>query len=176
MSSTSTSSSSSSPPPDLPAGWQAKVSKSRGCYFYINQNTGETQWEVPTAPAPKGEANQVQCLHILKKHAGSRRPSSWRQKEITQTKNDSIQQINVIIEVLKEANQRGGARGLEEKFREIARVESDCGSAEKGGDLGMFTRGQMQKPFEDASFSLGVGGLSSIVDTDSGIHVILRLQ
>jgi NIMA-interacting peptidyl-prolyl cis-trans isomerase 1 len=58
----------------------------------------------------------------------------------------------------------------------LIRVESDCGSAEKGGDLGLFARGQMQKPFEDASFGLGVGGLSGIVDSDSGIHVILRVQ
>lgn len=43
------------------------------------------------------------------------------------------------------------------------------------GDLGSFTRGQMQKPFEDATFVLSVGGLSNIVDTDSGIHIILRL-
>jgi NIMA-interacting peptidyl-prolyl cis-trans isomerase 1 len=33
----------------------------------------------------------------------------------------------------------------------------------------------MQKPFEDASFALPVGGLSEVVDTDSGIHIILRL-
>jgi NIMA-interacting peptidyl-prolyl cis-trans isomerase 1 len=43
------------------------------------------------------------------------------------------------------------------------------------GDLGFFGPGQMQKPFEEASFALAVGGLSGIVDTDSGIHVILRV-
>ena len=32
----------------------------------------------------------------------------------------------------------------------------------------------MQKPFEDATFALPVGGLSDIVDTDSGVHLILR--
>lgn len=34
--------------------------------------------------------------------------------------------------------------------------------------------GQMQKAFEDASFSLQVGELSELVDSDSGIHIILR--
>jgi NIMA-interacting peptidyl-prolyl cis-trans isomerase 1 len=32
----------------------------------------------------------------------------------------------------------------------------------------------MQKPFEDALFALTVGRLSDIIDTDSGVHIILR--
>jgi NIMA-interacting peptidyl-prolyl cis-trans isomerase 1 len=40
----------------------------------------------------------------------------------------------------------------------------------------VFERGAMQKAFEDASFDLAVGGLSGLVDTDSGIHIILRVK
>eukprot|EP01035_Chromulina_nebulosa_P018646 gene18646-24387_t len=61
-------------------------------------------------------------------------------------------------------------------FKRIASVESDCSSATRGGDLGTFSRGQMQKSFEDATFSLQVNGLSDLVDSDSGIHIILRLK
>ena len=39
----------------------------------------------------------------------------------------------------------------------------------------MFGRGAMQKSFEDASFALNIGELSDIVDSDSGIHVLLRI-
>ena len=41
---------------------------------------------------------------------------------------------------------------------------------------GVFSSGQMQKSFEDASFALKVGEMSDIVDSDSGIHIILRVK
>ena len=69
-----------------------------------------------------------------------------------------------------------GYEAMEARFRKIASVESDCGSAERGGDLGMFGRKQMQKAFEDSSFALGVQGLSGICDSDSGIQIILRIR
>ena len=62
----------------------------------------------------------------------------------------------------------------EATLAELASKYSDCSSAKRGGDLGPFGRGSMQKPFEDAAFALAVGELSDIVDTDSGVHLILR--
>lgn len=59
-------------------------------------------------------------------------------------------------------------------FEDVASRESDCSSARRGGDLGEFGRGQMQKPFEDAAFALAVGELSGVVDTDSGVHIVIR--
>lgn len=61
-----------------------------------------------------------------------------------------------------------------EKFGQLARKHSDCSSHDHDGDLGSFKHGQMQKPFEDAAFALRVGEISGIVDSDSGVHLILR--
>ena len=35
-------------------------------------------------------------------------------------------------------------------------------------------QGQMQRPFEEATYALKVGEISDVVDTDSGVHLILR--
>ena len=56
----------------------------------------------------------------------------------------------------------------------LAERESHCSSAKNGGDLGPFGRGKMQKVFEEASFALKVGELSGLVESDSGVHIILR--
>jgi len=57
-------------------------------------------------------------------------------------------------------------------FTELAKKSSDGPSAQTGGDLGYFSRGQMVKPFEDAAFSLKPGQISDPVQTEFGWHVI----
>ncbi len=58
------------------------------------------------------------------------------------------------------------------KFADIAKKESqDTGSAEKGGDLGWFSRGSMVKPFEDAVFSMKEGEIR-VVQSEFGFHVV----
>ncbi|XP_017030277.1 putative peptidyl-prolyl cis-trans isomerase dodo [Drosophila kikkawai] len=160
----------------LPEGWEKRTSRSTGLSYYLNVYTKESQWDQPTEPAKKtggggsgggaGDSpDEVQCLHLLVKHKGSRRPSSWREENITRTKEEA----QLLLEVY-----RNKIVQQEATFDELARSYSDCSSAKRGGDLGKFGRGQMQPPFEKAAFGLNVGQLSGIVDTDSGLHIILR--
>uniref|UniRef100_A0A8C6TIC6 Peptidyl-prolyl cis-trans isomerase n=1 Tax=Neogobius melanostomus TaxID=47308 RepID=A0A8C6TIC6_9GOBI len=148
---------------NLPTGWEKRMSRSSGRVYYFNHITNASQWERPTGD--DHGADGVRCSHLLVKHNQSRRPSSWREQTITRTKDEAMELIQTYIDQIKSG---------EEEFKSLASQFSDCSSAKNGGDLGQFGRGQMQKPFEDASFALKVGDMSGPVFTDSGVHIILR--
>ncbi|MFA5371585.1 MAG: SurA N-terminal domain-containing protein [Sideroxydans sp.] len=58
-------------------------------------------------------------------------------------------------------------------FAALAKQHSeDPGSAANGGDLGMFARGMMVKPFDEAVFTLKKDEISGLVQTDFGFHII----
>jgi len=59
-----------------------------GRTYYVNKETGISQWEKPDGPA--GRMSTVQCSHILVKHRESRRPSSWREENITRSKEEAL--------------------------------------------------------------------------------------
>jgi len=62
-------------------------------------------------------------------------------------------------------------------FTELAQTYSDDpGSRDRMGSVGKFKREGMVKPFSDAAFALKVDGISDVVETPFGFHVIKRNQ
>ena len=60
----------------------------------------------------------------------------------------------------------------DEAFATRAKEISQGPSAERGGDLGWFGKGQMVAAFEDTAFSMKPGETSGVVESDFGLHVI----
>jgi len=152
-------------------------------YFY-NKLTKQSTWEAPPdlseeqinqlpgaehlkggKSSDRSHEDQVRASHLLIKHSGSRRPSSWKEEHITRSKEEAI-------EILR--GYEAEINGSSEKFAELAKKHSDCSSHDNDGDLGWFGRGQMQKPFEDADYGLEVGQISDVISTDSGVHLVHR--
>jgi Parvulin-like peptidyl-prolyl isomerase len=62
-----------------------------------------------------------------------------------------------------------------ENFAKVAReVSADPISAERGGEIGPFRKGDLVPEFEDAAFPLKVGQVSPIIKTQFGYHIIKR--
>ncbi|WP_129600900.1 peptidylprolyl isomerase [Anaerophilus nitritogenes] len=59
-----------------------------------------------------------------------------------------------------------------EDFAKLAQEYSKDGSAQSGGDLGVFPKGKMVPEFEQAAFSLKDGEVSDIVKSQFGYHII----
>ncbi len=58
-------------------------------------------------------------------------------------------------------------------FAEMAKQYSkDPGSANNGGDLGFFAKGEMVPAFEESAFSLKPGDVSDVVESSFGYHII----
>jgi peptidyl-prolyl cis-trans isomerase C len=57
-------------------------------------------------------------------------------------------------------------------FAELAKANSNCPSAPKGGDLGFFPRGETTPAFENTAFELEIGQISDVVETEYGYHII----
>ena len=94
---------------------------------------------------------QVQVRHIL--------------IPIDATTPDAVAQAKA-ADVLKQLKAGGDFGELAKKY------SKDPGSGPKGGELGMVSKGQMVKPFEDAAFSTKVGDLSGLVKTTYGYHIL----
>ena len=101
---------------------------------------------------------RMEASHILVQYAGAERaPAS-----VTRTREEA--------QALATALRQKIAAG--ESFTTLARTASDAGSKAKDGSLGVIRRGEMAPAFEKAAFALPKGGISDVVETPFGFHII----
>ncbi len=151
--------------------------RNRGHYGYVSANMFPYDFENEVYNTPVGQVskpfktqfgvhmirvnkmrdrNDVHAKHILKLF-----PKDATEEQMAACK----AQIDSIYNLLK-----AGA-----DFEEMAKVESQDGSARRGGDLGWFGRGRMVQPFEDIAFDLADGAISEPFATQFGYHIIKKV-
>jgi len=143
-----------------------------------NEHNDRNKTNDDLSKKPKKELVQVRCSHLLIKHKDSRKPQSWKNETIDITKAEALEKAEKIRqEILAQVSSNNSQdNNVRKVFKEFAMRESDCNSYRRGGDLGLFGLGKMQKPFEEAAFNLQIGELSQPVETASGVHLILRTE
>lgn len=89
---------------------------------------------------------------------------------------ETVSARHILVETLEQAQALREEISDEQSFVAAAISHSKCPSGKQGGNLGLFSRGQMVKPFEDAAYELSVGSISDPVQTQFGYHLIFRTQ
>ena len=105
-------------------------------------------------------SDQIRASHILINHADAPQANTHL------SANDALEKINSLRTEIESGT----------PFNQVATEHSDCPSSGQGGDLGSFGRGAMVPEFEKAAFDLEVGGLSDVIETIFGYHLIYRTE
>lgn len=89
---------------------------------------------------------------------------------------DRVHCAHILVKTEQEAKSLLDQLNHGASFSKLAMEKSLCPSKRKGGDLGIFGRGQMVREFEQVAFNLQKGQISQPVKTKFGWHIIKRLE
>jgi parvulin-like peptidyl-prolyl isomerase len=101
----------------------------------------------------------MEASHILVAYEGALRAKA----EVTRSKAEALVKAQDLYRALQD-----GAN-----LAEVARTESDCSSAPRGGYLGSFEFSHMVRPFSEAVAALPPGEFC-LVETRFGYHLVMR--
>lgn len=123
------------------------------------------------------DGSMVRARHILMTPAGDAAKTEQAKKTLTAIKQ------TVEAEAKKAADATAGdalaketarTKRVDELFAGYAKEYSTCPSKKNGGDLNYFPRvGAMVEPFAKAAFALQPYGMSDVVETEFGLHLIM---
>jgi len=99
-------------------------------------------------------------------------PQEFTEKEQVHARHILVKTEEEAKKIIDELKGLSGEK-LKNKFIELAKSKSTGPSASKGGDLGLFSQGQMVPEFNKAVFSMKVGTITpQAVKTQFGYHII----
>merc|ERR1719421_1796090 len=116
--------------------------------------------------------SQVRLRHILLKHRDCKSTvDKVRNKQVKRSRGEAERMLRAVLEEC-EADPKKSA--FSQRAREMSECQSCLKTGDLVGDLGWVKPGKHGQAFDAAAFLLQVGQLSDLVDSDQGIHIILR--
>jgi len=120
-------------------------------------------FEESEEPAATRGPKKIRARHILVMYHGAAHAAAT----IGRSRDEAWSRAQ---EALRRARAGDDFEGL------VGEYSDEPGGAERGGDLGEFTRERMVKAFSAAAFKLKVGEISDVVETQYGFHIIERTE
>jgi len=130
----------------------------------------------PSAKRAKKEdsPSQVRVRHILLKHRECKNSvDKVRNKQVKRTRMEAERSLRAALEAILAPGEMD-KKIFTQKCKELSECQSCLKSGDLVGDLGWVKPGKFGQTFDDVAFSLRVGQLSDLVDSDQGVHVIFR--
>jgi len=128
----------------------------------------------PAAKKAKlAQPSQVRLRHIMLKHKECKSTvDKVRNKQVKRTRGEAERLLRGILEECENDPDR---KVFTQRCREISECPSSLKAGDAAGDLGWMKPGGKSGPaFDNAAFTLQVRQLSDLVDTEQGIHLLLR--
>ena len=89
---------------------------------------------------------------------------------------EQVRAAQIVVKGVDEARRIQAQLKEGKKFGDLARKYSLSADAKVGGDLGFFPRGVMPEKFDEVAFSLSVGQISDVVETEYGFHLFKVME
>lgn len=110
-----------------------------------------------------GEPAKVTLKHVLVKHKDAKNPVAT----VTRSREEACLRA---IEARDKVVQGADFDAI------VAEYSDEPGAATRAGSIGSVERAELEKPFADAAFELGLNQMSDVVETPSGFHLIFRTE
>ncbi|MDZ7342405.1 MAG: peptidylprolyl isomerase [candidate division KSB1 bacterium] len=88
----------------------------------------------------------------------------------------TVRALHIMVQTEAEANEIKQLLAQGADFKQLAKERSKAPTADKGGDLGIITKGDLLPELDKAISALNVGGISEVIKTDAGFHIFKRIE
>merc|ERR1719291_249729 len=122
--------------------------------------------------------SQARFRHILLKHKECKSiVDKVRNKQVKRTRGEAERILRAVLEEC-EADPAKCTKVFTQRCRELSECTTSLTAGELAGDLGWMKPGKNEAKFgpnfDTVVFALQIGQLSDLIDSDQGIHILLR--